>query len=313
MSRFPCNCHLAGELDIALCSKRLAIHRWVGQYRTVCVRFFWWGESRLGHRASSSLVTFDRRSDSRSAHGLMAFASYSVRAASSALPRSVQINDIKEKIAEAKQCGISDLRLSFNALDISRPVDERSQELVNSSQLADYQISDGETLDLMVVPGMKFCKECNNMLYPRENRAEKKLYFFCRHCKREEKTDMHCTYRNELKALPERYTPPLATPLHSNEGLGACHLLIILPLIASFDYLMCVFPWSSASSSEKTVNVADLVADPCLPRTSLRQCPRCHHNEVVFYQAPTRSDDRAMMLFFACGNEGCYHRWQAKD
>lgn len=27
---------------------------------------------------------------------------------------------------------------------------------------------------------MRFCKDCNNMLYPRENRAQKKLEYFCK-------------------------------------------------------------------------------------------------------------------------------------
>ena len=27
---------------------------------------------------------------------------------------------------------------------------------------------------------MRFCDRCNNLLYPRENRVEKKLEYFCR-------------------------------------------------------------------------------------------------------------------------------------
>jgi len=51
--------------------------------------------------------------------------------------------------------------------------------------------------------GMRFCSECNNMLYPRENRKEKILEFKCRHCDNREQvhTVQECTvYRNDIKA-----------------------------------------------------------------------------------------------------------------
>lgn len=31
-------------------------------------------------------------------------------------------------------------------------------------------------------PAMRFCKECNNLLYPSENRNERTLYYACKRC-----------------------------------------------------------------------------------------------------------------------------------
>ena len=30
--------------------------------------------------------------------------------------------------------------------------------------------------------GILFCVECNNMLYPKENKTEKQLHYVCRNC-----------------------------------------------------------------------------------------------------------------------------------
>eukprot|EP00667_Euglena_gracilis_P023767 EG_transcript_26985 len=45
----------------------------------------------------------------------------------------------------------------------------------------------------------KFCKECNNMLYPKEDRKNKKLLFVCQQCNHSEPAALHVVYRNELK------------------------------------------------------------------------------------------------------------------
>ena len=56
----------------------------------------------------------------------------------------------------------------------------------------------------MAYQGMKFCQECNNMLYPREDAEEKVLVYFCKNCpyyqkaKQSEAMD-NCVYRTERK------------------------------------------------------------------------------------------------------------------
>ncbi|OAY73342.1 DNA-directed RNA polymerases II, IV and V subunit 9A-like [Ananas comosus] len=52
---------------------------------------------------------------------------------------------------------------------------------------------------------MKFCRECNNILYPKEDRERKILLFACRNCEHQEVSDNNCVYRNEvLHSVGER-------------------------------------------------------------------------------------------------------------
>ncbi|KAK0345671.1 DNA-directed RNA polymerase II core subunit rpb9 [Friedmanniomyces endolithicus] len=45
----------------------------------------------------------------------------------------------------------------------------------------------------------RFCRECSNMLYPREDHINNKLMFNCRMCNYSENADVTCIYRNALK------------------------------------------------------------------------------------------------------------------
>ncbi|GJN08032.1 hypothetical protein PR202_ga25917 [Eleusine coracana subsp. coracana] len=45
---------------------------------------------------------------------------------------------------------------------------------------------------------MKFCRECNNILYPKEERDRRALLFACRNCEHQEISDYNCVYRNEV-------------------------------------------------------------------------------------------------------------------
>ncbi|KAF3782235.1 DNA-directed RNA polymerases II IV and V subunit 9A [Nymphaea thermarum] len=45
---------------------------------------------------------------------------------------------------------------------------------------------------------MKFCRECNNILYPKEDREQKVLLYACRNCDHQEVADNNCVYRNEI-------------------------------------------------------------------------------------------------------------------
>mmetsp|Transcript_22249 Transcript_22249/g.22425 ORF Transcript_22249/g.22425 Transcript_22249/m.22425 type:complete len:115 (-) Transcript_22249:24-368(-) len=46
---------------------------------------------------------------------------------------------------------------------------------------------------------MRFCRECNNLLYPKENRELKKLEYACRLCPYIDKQiSSSCVYTNEL-------------------------------------------------------------------------------------------------------------------
>ena len=49
----------------------------------------------------------------------------------------------------------------------------------------------------------------------------------------------------------------------------------------------------------------DVRADPTLPRTKDVTCPKCAHNEAVFFSAST---EEGMTLFFNCTK--CGNRWR---
>ncbi|KAF2308270.1 hypothetical protein GH714_039879 [Hevea brasiliensis] len=45
---------------------------------------------------------------------------------------------------------------------------------------------------------MKFCRECNNILYPKEDKEQKILLYACRNCDHQEIAENNCVYRNEV-------------------------------------------------------------------------------------------------------------------
>ncbi|EIE21478.1 DNA-directed RNA polymerase II, 14.5 kDa polypeptide [Coccomyxa subellipsoidea C-169] len=59
------------------------------------------------------------------------------------------------------------------------------------------------------------------------------------------------------------------------------------------------------TNKERTVILQDVRSDPTLPRTRDVICPKCAHNEAVFFSAST---EEGMTLFFNCCK--CGHRWR---
>lgn len=47
---------------------------------------------------------------------------------------------------------------------------------------------------------MQFCAECNNMLYPKEKKDQKKLYYACRNCGYEVAAEQPKLFTNEVQA-----------------------------------------------------------------------------------------------------------------
>ncbi|CAH8429076.1 unnamed protein product [Schistosoma intercalatum] len=47
--------------------------------------------------------------------------------------------------------------------------------------------------------GILFCSECNNMLYPKEDKRTKTLYYACRNCDYSQEADNPCVYINKLE------------------------------------------------------------------------------------------------------------------
>ncbi|KAL2050577.1 hypothetical protein ABVK25_009247 [Lepraria finkii] len=44
----------------------------------------------------------------------------------------------------------------------------------------------------------RFCRECSNMLYPKEDRMTNKLMFACRTCQFSEEAQSSCVFRNNM-------------------------------------------------------------------------------------------------------------------
>lgn len=44
----------------------------------------------------------------------------------------------------------------------------------------------------------KFCQECSNLLYPKEDRDRNALMYICKACHHVEDAEAACTYRNQL-------------------------------------------------------------------------------------------------------------------
>jgi DNA-directed RNA polymerase II subunit RPB9 len=62
----------------------------------------------------------------------------------------------------------------------------------------------------------------------------------------------------------------------------------------------CVFRNILNSSSGETAGVTqDVGSDPTLPRSN-KNCPRCNHDEAVFFQSQQRSAETGMKLFYVC-------------
>ncbi|KAI8978432.1 DNA-directed RNA polymerase II subunit RPB9 [Pilobolus umbonatus] len=56
----------------------------------------------------------------------------------------------------------------------------------------------------------KYCSDCNNLLYPREDKSLRQLMFACRNCQYEEPAEQYCVYRHEIVHAPSEKTMMLA-------------------------------------------------------------------------------------------------------
>ncbi|KAL0732847.1 hypothetical protein Bca4012_009057 [Brassica carinata] len=139
---------------------------------------------------------------------------------------------------------------------------------------------------------MKFCRECNNILYPKEDREQSILLYACRNCDHQIDCRTLVTYEPYLRGLL------LSLVLLCANGLQE----------AADDN--CVYRNEVHHSvSEQTQILSDVASDPTLPRTKAVRCAKCQHGEAVFFQATARGEE-GMTLFFVCCNPNCGHRWR---
>ncbi|XP_041468760.1 DNA-directed RNA polymerase II subunit RPB9-like [Lytechinus variegatus] len=111
--------------------------------------------------------------------------------------------------------------------------------------------------------GIRFCQECNNMLYPKEDKENRILLYACRNCDYQQEADNACVYVNKI----------------------------------------------THEVDELTQIVAEVVADPTLPRTEDHPCEMCGHRESVFFQSQANRAEEGMRLYYVCTAPNCGHRW----
>jgi DNA-directed RNA polymerase II subunit RPB9 len=58
---------------------------------------------------------------------------------------------------------------------------------------------------------------------------------------------------------------------------------------------------------ELTQIVSDVISDPTLPKSRDQSCPKCGHNEAVFFQSRSSQTDDKMTLYHVCCK--CCHKW----
>ncbi|KAK6501555.1 DNA-directed RNA polymerase II core subunit rpb9 [Arthrobotrys musiformis] len=75
----------------------------------------------------------------------------------------------------------------------------------------------------------RFCRECSNMLYPKESREHRRLIYVCRNCGFEDEAASQCVFRNVLSSVAEE-TAGVTTDVgsdptlpRSNRTCPACH------------------------------------------------------------------------------------------
>jgi len=125
------------------------------------------------------------------------------------------------------------------------------------------------------------------MLYPQENREDKKLESFCKRCDfvGEAEAGFEYVYQKQI--------------------------------IKTAEYVARAFHVMSAFSLEirlvRRNHLAkvkdDVVFDPTLPRNKTAACKSCGHKEAVYMQAPPNRTDERMHLIFVCTK--CRHKWQS--
>ena len=140
----------------------------------------------------------------------------------------------------------------------------------------------------------------NNMLYPEEDREQKRLIYVCKFCFHKEPADDPCVSRTVIKHTAE-YGPVVA-----GAPRPTCAHAAAPPPRRECGRL----PASPHTRRERTTIVTDLAFDPTLPRSNEHECPRCHQSNVIYFQASS-SDDSGMELFFVCQVPECGNRWKS--
>ncbi|KAF8776581.1 hypothetical protein HU200_003300 [Digitaria exilis] len=140
---------------------------------------------------------------------------------------------------------------------------------------------------------MKFCRECNNILYPKEDREQKVLLYACRNCDHQEVADNNCVYRNVVHHSAGEFTQVLqdvagdpTLPRTKDVRCSVCgHGEAVFFQVG---YLFLQRPYDNCTYFRASITMA-----------------RIH----LLLQATARGEE-GMTLFFVCCNPSCGNRWR---
>ncbi|KAJ5788227.1 hypothetical protein N7457_003217 [Penicillium paradoxum] len=146
----------------------------------------------------------------------------------------------------------------------------------------------------------KFCRECSNLLYPKEDRVNNQLMYTCRTCHVSEPASSHCVYQNNLHSQVGD-TAGVTQDVTSDPTVrppGFCLLcgdiitcVFCVPL--EEDDLEPVLPASACLDSSEVESKAS--ASELSTATS-----DCGETEAVFFQSQQRSAETGMKLYYVC-------------
>ncbi|OQD67328.1 hypothetical protein PENDEC_c039G01429 [Penicillium decumbens] len=171
----------------------------------------------------------------------------------------------------------------------------------------------------------RFCRECSNLLYPKEDRHTNQLMFTCRTCHVGEPATSHCVYQNKLNSQVGA-TAGVTQDVSSDPTVCGPDDICALGFVPGFCFccgqeIVCSvcgqLPFTSSRVLEATCDkpcpgedddTPNSTALPnnrdTLPRAN-KLCPSCGENEAVFFQSQQRSAETGMKLYYvccACGN-----------
>jgi len=138
----------------------------------------------------------------------------------------------------------------------------------------------------------RFCSECSNMLYPKENEDERKLMFTCRTCNYSEEATSMCIYRNVLNnAVGE--TAGVTQDVSSDPTVGS-------PSSSTLSTTLAPASISSPASSKPSEGGS---VGCCYSCGRMIMCERCGLRLAVL---PVDEDDYDMAIppLFTTSNDG---------
>ncbi|KAJ5238438.1 hypothetical protein N7468_003057 [Penicillium chermesinum] len=140
----------------------------------------------------------------------------------------------------------------------------------------------------------RFCRECSNLLYPKEDRANNRLMYTCRTCHVGELATSYCVYQNKLNSQVGD-TAGVTQDVGSDPTVRLPNpSLLCLPGFCT----LCGCMVTCTYCDSRSITYCDDLLNE-LPRAN-KLCPDCGENEAVFFQSQQRSAETGMKLYYVC-------------